>query len=109
MGKLLRFDVLGILDVISGILVYFTQSFVPTPIAQIHTGILLFKGISGMIRPVKLPFPVFVLGNMADVLSAAIIFTGTPPILVEYKAYIAAALFFKGMWGLFGLMQKFEA
>ena len=106
MGKILRIDVLGTLDIISGILVYFTQSFVPTPIAYVHTGILLFKGIGGMIRPLKLPFPVFVLGSMADVLSAAIIFTGTPPILVDYKSYIAAALFFKGLWGLFGLMQK---
>ena len=107
MGEVFKPDLLGILDVSSGLLVYFTQSFMPEPISAVHAGILIFKGIGTMIRPLKFPFPVFVIGNMADVLSAAIIFTGTPPILVEYKTYIAAALFFKGLWGLFGLMQKF--
>jgi len=107
MGEIFKPDLLGTLDILSGLLVYFTQSFMPQPISLIHASILLFKGTGTMIRPVKFPFPVFVIGNMADVLSAAIIFTGTPPILVEYKAFIATGLFLKGMWGLFGLMKKF--
>ncbi|WP_414838184.1 hypothetical protein ACK3SF_02170 [Candidatus Nanosalina sp. VS9-1] len=107
MGEIFRPDLLGILDVSSGILVYFTQSFMPEPISAVHAGILIFKGIGTMIRPVHFPFPLFVIGNMADVLSAAIIFTGTPPVFEAYKTYIAAGLFFKGMWGLFGLMKKF--
>ncbi len=107
MGRVFRPDLLGILDVSSGLLVYFTQSFIPEPIAAIHATVLIGKGLGTMIEPVRFPFPVFVIGNMADVLSAAIIFTGTPPILEAYKSYISAALFFKGMWGLFGLMKKF--
>lgn len=107
MSSTLRFDALGTVDIISGILVLYTVSFVPSPIAQIHTGILLFKGIGGMIRPLKLPFPVFVLGGMADVLSAAILYTGQPPFLQSYKGYFAAILLLKGFWSLFGLMQKY--
>lgn len=107
MGRIFRPDLLGILDVISGILVYFTESFMPESIAITHATILIGKGLGTMIRPVKFPLPVFVIGNMADVLSAAIIFTGTLPILADYKTYIAAGLFFKGMWGLFGMMKKF--
>ena len=107
MGTIFKPDLLGILDIVSGLLVYSTQSFMPEPISFLHASILIFKGIGTMIRPVSFPFPVFVVGNMADVLSAAIIFTGTPPVLVEYKTFIAGGLFFKGMWGLFGLMKKF--
>lgn len=106
MGEIFRPDLLGILDITSGILVYLTQSFVPEPVALIHASILIIKGLGTMIRPVKFPFFVFVIGNMADVLSAAILFTGTPPILVDYKQYIAGILFFKGLWGLFGMNLK---
>lgn len=107
MPSILRFDALGIVDIISGILVFYTISFVPSPVAHVHTAVLLFKGIGGMIRPLRLPFPVFVLGGMADVLSAAILYTGQPPFLQAYKGYFAAILLLKGFWSLFGLMQKY--
>lgn len=107
MPSFLRFDALGIVDIISGILVFFTASFVPTAIAHVHTAILLFKGSGGMLRPIRLPFPVYVLGGMADVLSAAILYTGQPPFLEAYKGYFAAVLLLKGFWSLFGLMQKY--
>lgn len=107
MSSILRFDALGLVDILSGIMVFFTASFVPTSIAHVHTGVLLFKGSGGMIRPVRLPFPVYVLGGMADVLSAAILYTGTPPFLEAYKGYLAGILLLKGFWSLFGLMQKY--
>lgn len=106
MGKIFRPDLLGIIDITSGILVYLTQSFVPEPVSLIHATILIGKGVGTMIRPVSFPFAVFVIGNMADVLSAAILITGTPPILTDYKHYLAGVLFFKGMWGLFGMNLK---
>ena len=107
MSEILRPDPLGTVDVISAILVYLTQSFMPAEVLHIHAAVLIIKGISSLIRPVKLPFFMYVLGGMADVLSAAILFTGTPPVLMDYKKFIAGALLFKGLWSLFGLMQKF--
>jgi hypothetical protein len=107
MPGIFRPDPLGTVDVISAILVYMTQSFMPVEILHVHAAILLIKGTGSMIRPVKLPLPVYVLGGMADVLSAAILFTGQPPFLSTYKEFFAAALLFKGFWSLFGLMKKF--
>lgn len=107
MPSLLRFDVLGIVDIISAVLIFYTQSFIPTEIAYIHATILITKGIGGIIRPVKFPFFVYVLGGMADVLSAGILFTGTPPVLNAYKGWLSGILLLKGLWSLFGLMQKF--
>lgn len=102
-----RFDPLGIIDIVSALLVYTTQSFMPAEILHIHAAILLIKGIGSMIKPLRLPFFVYVLGGMADVLSAAILFTGQPPFLVNYKEVLAGVLLLKGFWSLFGLMQKF--
>ena len=107
MAKLLKPDPLGSIDLLSAVLVYLTQSFMPPGIVHIHAGILVIKGLGTVIRPARLPFFMFVLGGMADVLSAAILLTGTPPILNNYKHIIAGALFIKGLWSLFGLMQKF--
>ncbi|MFB6116314.1 MAG: hypothetical protein ABEK10_02270 [Candidatus Nanosalina sp.] len=107
MGEFFRPDPLGMIDVTSAIFVYLTQSFMPAEILHIHAAILVIKGTGSFIRPAKLPFFVFVLGGMADVLSAAILFTGTPPLLVDYKKFLAGALLIKGLWSLFGLMQKF--
>jgi hypothetical protein len=107
MPSFLRFDALGLVDILSGILVFFTVSFVPTSIAHVHTAVLIFKGSGGMIRPVRLPFPVYVIGGMADVLSAAILYTGNPPFLAAYKGWLAGILLLKGFWSLFGLMQKY--
>lgn len=107
MSEIFRPDPLGTIDIISAILVYMTESFMPLNILYVHAGILMLKGIGSIIKPIKLPFPVYVLGGMADVLSAAILFTGQPPFLTAYKEYIATALLIKGFWSLFGLMKKF--
>lgn len=107
MPKFLTLDPLGWLDIISAIFVYTTQSFMPPEILHIHAGILMIKGSATVIKGAGLPFFMYVLGGMADVLSAAILFTGTPPILGDYKQFIAGFLLVKGLWSLFGLMQKF--
>lgn len=106
MNSPIRLDILGIIDIISAILLIYTQSPIPTSIAQIHASILLIKGIGGIIKPIQMPYPVFIIGGMADVLSAAILIVGQPPILVEYKNFITGILLFKGFWSLFALMQK---
>jgi len=105
MPSFIRFDLLGAVDIISAVLILYTQSFVPPGIAHLHASILIIKGVGGMIRPVRFPFFVYVLGGMADVLSAAILFTGQPPVLEAYKGWLSGILLVKGFWSLFGLMN----
>lgn len=107
MGSILKPDPLGIIDVTSAIFIFTTTSFVPIEVLNIHATVLIVKGVGTMLRPVRLPFPVYVLGGMADVLSGAILFTGEPPMLAAYKQYLAVPLLLKGFWSLFGLMKKF--
>lgn len=76
------------------------------PVSLKHATILVGKGAGTMIRPVRFPFKVFFIGNMADLLSAAILFTCTPPVLNDYKHILAEILFLKGMRGLIGMSQN---
>jgi len=107
MGSLFKPDPLGIIDVTSALFIFMTTSFVPIEVLHVHAAVLITKGLGTMIRPVRLPFPVYVLGGMADVLSGAILFTGEPPLFTAYKQYLAVPLLIKGFWSLFGLMKKF--
>jgi hypothetical protein len=86
----------GYIDIASALLIYFTQTFVPEPVLNLHAAVLLYKGIGSIVRPLPLTIFVLILGGMADVMSAAILFTGTPPVLGEYKWIIALYLFVKG-------------
>lgn len=96
---------MGALDLLAGILLWTTVSPLPVILAQIHAGFLIGKGGATMIEGRFLPIPVFVLGGAADLMSAAILFTGKPPLLVGYKSWIAGALFLKGLWALMSFMQ----
>jgi len=102
----IRPDPLGALDILSGSMLFFTVSGVPVLFAQLHAGFLVFKGTGSMIKPVYLPLPVYILGAAADLISAAILFTGSPPILAGYKTWIAGLLFLKGLWSLVGFMSS---
>ncbi len=101
----IRFDPLGFLDVAAGVLLLFTASALPNAFADFHAIFLIFKGMGSMLRPVQMPFPVYILGGAADLISAAILFTGQPPVLIDYKGWIGALLFLKGAWTLLGFMQ----
>ena len=98
MGPIKIFDFMGPIDILSGLLVFFTVSPIPTGLAQIHAGFLIYKGIGSHVRYIPLPMPVFYLGGFADLISAAILFVGTPPILADYSIYLAGALLLKGVW-----------
>jgi hypothetical protein len=98
MGPFKIFDLLGPIDILSGILLFFTVSPVPTDIAQLHAGFLIYKGLGSHIAYIPLPLPVFYIGAFADLMSAAILFVGTPPIFAEYSTYLAGALLLKGIW-----------
>ncbi|MFB6159377.1 MAG: hypothetical protein ABEJ95_07035 [Candidatus Nanohalobium sp.] len=104
MGPVKLFDFFGLADILSGILLFFTVSPVPTGLAQLHAGFLVFKGVMSYQKTVPLPTPVYYLGGFADLFSAAILFFGTPPVLAEYSTYFAGLLFFKAVWTSFGAM-----
>lgn len=95
---MLKPDPIGIIDLLSGLLLWFTISPVPAEVAQVHAGFLIFKGIGTMAKPEIFPMPVYVLGMTADLMSAAILFTGKPPLLVDYKIFFSGFLFLKGIW-----------
>jgi hypothetical protein len=99
----LNFSLVGLLDIIFGVLLYFTISPLPAVVATIHAAFLIYKG-SATIVPLPLGMPGFILGSAADLMSAAIIVTGTPPLLGGYKLWIAAFLFIKGIQGFLFMM-----
>jgi hypothetical protein len=101
---MIRPDPFGILDVVAAVFLFFTVSPLPVIFAHIHAGFLAFKGVGSMIEAIPLPIPVYILGNGADLISAAILMTGQPPILGEFKIWIAGFLFLKGLWGSLGMM-----
>lgn len=103
--KLIRFDLMGLLDLLSGILLFYTVSPIPDSVAMIHAGFLLFKGMGSILNSVRFPYAVFVLGGFADIVSASILFFGKPPIFMEYKLWISGLLFLKGVWSMLGLIS----
>lgn len=102
---MLRFDLLGLLDIISGFLLLYTVSPVPESIALVHAGFLIVKGSGSIIDQVRFPFPVFILGGFADLISASILFFGQPPLFADHKIWISGLLFLKGVWSMLGLMS----
>lgn len=100
-----RLDVLGLLDLLSGILLFFTVSPIPVWVGSVHAAFLMFKGAGGMINGIRFPYAVFILGGFADIMSASILYFGTPPVLGGVKVWIAGALFLKGVWSMLALMS----
>lgn len=99
-----RFSFTGIFDIISGIFLYFTVSPIPESVAIFHAVFLIYKG-SATIVPLPLGMPGFILGSAADLMSAAILLTGQPPLLGDYKVFIAGFLFLKGIMGFLSMMN----
>lgn len=97
---MIRLDPLGLLDILSATLILMTASVLPDTFLHFHAGFLYFKGGLSLLKPSLLPYPMFIMGNAADVLSAVILVTGDPSILADYKYWIAGFLGFKGAWGL---------
>jgi hypothetical protein len=104
---MIRPDPLGILDILSGALLYFTVSPVPEIVATVHAVFLLVKGVISLVEmpPMTAFIPLFILGGAADLISALILFIGTPPVLAGYKMWIAGALALKGLWTLLSFMS----
>ena len=104
-----NFNLLGWIDITAAILLYFTVSPIPEPVAHAHSIFLFLKGFIGFIdfgaNPPSILLPIYLLGGAADILSAAILLTGTPPIMADYKNIIAGLLFLKGLWTFSSFMS----
>jgi len=100
---MIRPDPIGFFDILVGVLLLFTTSPIPVAVAEIHAYFLIIKGVGTVIKQVRFPLPVFVLGGAADLLSATILFTGTPPILESYKTLMSGILFLKGVLSMLSL------
>ena len=95
----------GLIDIVVGALLLYTESALPEQIAMAHTVFLLYKGLGSIVEAIPVGFyPVFVLGCFADLLSAAILYFGQPPLLLDYQVHLSALLFLKGLWGTMGLL-----
>jgi len=103
---IVRPDPLGIFDLLIALLLIYTESSLPENILMIHAAFLIYKGIGSIVRPIPLPSPVFVLGGVADILSAAILLTGNPPFLTDYMNYLAGALLIKGIWTMISMIGR---
>lgn len=101
---MIRPDPIGFIDILAGFLLYFTVSPLPATVAQIHAIFLIYKGAGSMTPFIPLAgMPIFILGGAADIMSAFILYTGTPPILGGIKVWIAGILFIKGLFSLIAL------
>jgi hypothetical protein len=103
MIPLIRPDIMGFIDLLSGLLLLYTVSPVPPTVSELHATFLILKGVWSTARPINaipLPYFFFVLGGFADIISATILVFGTPPVLMEYKMHLAGGLFLKGVWSM---------
>lgn len=101
-GRFRFYDPLALLDITVGILLLYTQVGIPVWISEIHAWFLILKGVATIVS-LPLPHPVYILGGFADILSAVILYVGTPPILAAYDVYLAGFLLFKGLWTFLGM------
>lgn len=102
-----RLNVIGWIDIAAAILIFYTASPIPSPIPEVHTLFLLVKGSIGFLPlsgPNPLLLPIFYLGGVADILSAIILITGTPPVFAEYSSIIGGLLLLKGVWTFTSLL-----
>lgn len=97
---MIRPDPLGIVDIMAGVMLYYTVSPVPEALATAHAAFLIFKGIGSIIEPMPLGIPIFILGGAADLISASILLVGQPPVFPQLKEILAFILVIKGMWTL---------
>lgn len=95
----------GITDILVGVILLYTETALPETVGLAHSIFLIYKGVASIIVFIPLGgMPVYILGNFADVLSAALLYFGEPPILTEYKNYLAVILFFKGTIGIITML-----
>ena len=98
MGPIKFYDPMGLADLLSGLLILFTVSPIPTGIAEIHAFFLIMKGLGTIIQPIILPAPFYYLGGPADLMSASILIVGHPPVFSDYKMLLSGFLVLKGAW-----------
>lgn len=104
----LNFNVLGWIDIAAALMLFNTVSPLPAIVATVHATFLLVKGSLGFfpqLGGLSGLIPLYIIGGAADIMSSAILFTGHPPILADYKIIIAGVMLLKGIWSLSGMMH----
>ncbi|MFB6144783.1 MAG: hypothetical protein ABEJ98_05730 [Candidatus Nanohaloarchaea archaeon] len=98
--SMLSFDRDGVLDLISGVLVFSTQSPVPAALTMLLGTFLGARGLSAVVDRVDLPDLTFVIDGGADLAAGAVLLAGTVslPIISGYSAAYAGILLLKGGW-----------
>lgn len=97
---MINFNVLGWIDILAAVMLYYTVSPVPEIVAVSHAGFLFLKGLIGFIPmgPNPALTGIYILGAGADILSGAILLVGQPPVLADYSSFIGIILILKGSW-----------
>lgn len=95
------FDKYGIIDLISGVVVVFTESnLIPRSIKLLIGSFLLIRGISKTVDSINLPDLTFLTYGGADFLAATVLVLGTisMPLIGDYSSQYAGILMLKGGW-----------
>lgn len=98
---MLSFDKYGLIDILSGILVLFTESsLIPRTLTLLLGGFLLIRGLSAVVDRLDLPELTFLTYGGADFLAAIALVLGTVslPIIGGYSSQYAGVLMLKGAW-----------
>lgn len=96
---MLRPNLTSLFDLLVGFLLLYTSSPVPEQFATVHASVLIFKGILFQFRlpNISMITPLLIVFGGIDIISAAILFVGEPPVLGEYKVFLSAFLALKGL------------
>lgn len=103
---MLRPNLTSLIDLVIGLLLLGTASPVPEWFAALHAYFLITKGVifQFQIPNLRALTPLLILGGGADIISAAILITGQPPILADYKLFLAGFLLIKGIVSLLAFL-----
>lgn len=103
---MINFNLTSIFDILIGLLLLGTASPVPEWFAKIHAYFLIGKGGFFLLPLPRLTAltPLLIIGGGADILSASILLIGEPPLLADFKIYIAGFLYLKGLISMIGFL-----
>lgn len=97
---MLSFDWEGIVNIISGILVFMTSSPVPEALTMLLGAFLAARGLSAVVDRINLPDLTFLVDGGADLAAGAVLVIGTVslPVVSGFSSQYAGLLFLKGGW-----------
>jgi len=103
---MINFNLTNLIDIAIGLLLLGTASPVPEWFAKVHAYFLISKGGFFLLPLPRLTAltPLLIIGGGADIISASILLLGEPPLLNDFKVFIAGFLFLKGLISMIGFL-----